>query len=227
LRSAGIARRAMAPRFQTGNRTRPEQTPEELAVRAQHGSLPAFCELVDRFECRLFNFLLRRVGSAADAEDLTQETFLRAWQRIGLYRADHGFSTWLFTIGSRLAVSHSRRTMRRAGLLRDDQADRPAPAGAMEAGEERGRIWTLVDELLTAEQRTAVWLRYVEDMAVKDIACVMRKSQVSVRVMLFRARAALAERISDPQESKPAATPDSASGAVVRRGPTVQRGVKC
>ena len=62
-------------------------TPEQLAIRAQRGSLEAFGRLVALFEGRLFNFLLRRVGSRVDAEDLTQETFLRAWRRIRSYRS--------------------------------------------------------------------------------------------------------------------------------------------
>lgn len=190
----------------------PAPTPEDLALRAQSGSLQAFCQLVDLFEVRLFNFLLRRVGSTTDAEDLTQETFLRAWQRIGTYRSQWRFSTWLFTIGARLAVSKGRRAggTRRTEAVRDEPpapSDRSGVSG-LEAGEERSRIWAIVDRLLTPEQRTAVWLRYVEDMAIKDIAGVMNKSQVSVRVMLFRARAALAEALSDPAPApRPAIQP--------------------
>lgn len=65
-------------------------------------------------------------------------------------------------------------------------------------------MWRLVDEVLTDEQRAAVWLRYVEDLGISEIATVMSKSQVGVRVMLFRARAALAERMRDmePDESE-------------------------
>ena len=89
-------------------------TPEELALEAQQGSVAAYSELVRVFEGRLYNFLLRRVGSAADAEDLTQEAFLRAWQRLGTYRPKWRFSTWLFTIAFRLAVDESRRRKREA-----------------------------------------------------------------------------------------------------------------
>jgi RNA polymerase sigma-70 factor (ECF subfamily) len=201
----------MAPTDQTRTRARTEQSPEELAVRAQSGSLAAFSELVDRFEVRLYNFLLRRVGSATDAEDLTQETFLRAWLRIGSYRPRWRFSTWLFTIGARLAVSHARRSPRRTEPMRPDAPARPAGlADRLSQSEQRSRIWSLVGELLTPEQQTAVWLRYVEDMAVKDIATVMGRTQVSVRVMLFRTRAVLAEHLdapSDPDRNAPTPQP--------------------
>lgn len=212
----------------SASKGRLEQTPEELALRAQGGSMPAFAELVDRFEGRLYNFLLRRVGSPADAEDLTQETFLRAWQRIGRYKPAWRFSTWLFTIGTRLAVSHSRRRPSPAAPVREDHPARPADGigAAAQRGEERTRIWALVDEVLTPEQRAAVWLRYVEGMAIKDIACVTGRTQVSVRVLLFRARALLAERLAmEPGLLEDAEIVEST--AAVRPRARVARGVRC
>lgn len=62
-----------------------ERTSEELAVLAQRDNVGAYNELVIRFEKRLFNFLLRRVSRRIDAEDLTQEAFVRAWERITSY----------------------------------------------------------------------------------------------------------------------------------------------
>jgi RNA polymerase sigma-70 factor (ECF subfamily) len=165
-------------------------TPEELAARSKRGSMEAFARLVAIFEARLFNFILRKVGNRVEAEDLTQETFLRAWKRIGSYRSRWRFSTWLYTIAARLAISHARRG-KGPGRLSEDDRESPGPA----QGEDRRWVWKLVDEVLTEEQRTAVWLRYVEDMGIGEIATVMGKSEVSVRVMLFRARAALAESI--------------------------------
>ncbi len=199
-------------------RSRLESSPEELALRAQRGSMPAFAELVDRFEARLFNFLLRRVPSAADAEDLTQDAFLRAWQRIGTYSPRWRFSTWLFTIALRLAVSQSRR--RAAAPAAGGERTREDPAiappdlqGALEDAEKRSEIWALVGQSLGPEQQSALWLRYVEDMAVKDIATVLGRTQVSVRVMLFRARAVLADRLGQSviHEAKPA--PRATSGS--------------
>ena len=178
-------------------------------MRAQRGSMPAFAELVDRFEGRLYNFLLRRVPCATDAEDLTQEAFTRAWLRIGTYRPRWRFSTWLFTIGSRLAVSHSRkRSSQRSERLRDDRSE-PAPdlAARLDHAASRSRIWGVVGQAVGIEQQSALWLRYVEGMAVKDIAAVLGRTQVSVRVMLFRARAVLAQKLAtEPaviQELKP------------------------
>ena len=69
--------------------------------------MPCFAELVGRFETRIFNFLRRRTTVATDAEDLTQDTFMRAWERIGQYEPGRRFSTWLFTVAARLAITLS------------------------------------------------------------------------------------------------------------------------
>lgn len=176
-----------------------EQSPEELAVRAQAGGGPAltcFGELVKRFEVRLYNFLLKRTRSRSDAEELTQEAFTRAWERIASYDPAWKFSTWLYTIASRLAVSKHRRQSRESAW---SSFDRACPEGAdrLQVQDDRrlgSRLWSLAEEELSADQQTALWLRYAEDMSIGEIAKVMGKSQVGIRVSLFRARQALAKR---------------------------------
>jgi RNA polymerase sigma-70 factor, ECF subfamily len=172
---------------------------ESLAVRAGQGDVLArdcFGELVTRYQVRLFNFLLRRVRSRQDAEDLTQEAFVRAWERIRSYNPSWRFSTWLFTIGSRLAITRHRRSRPCAGspaVESAPQRERPAPAAGA------ARIWHLAASCLSEDQHTALWLRYVEDLAIDEISVVMDKSQVAVRVCLFRARQALAARLPADQ----------------------------
>ena len=174
-----------------------QQSPEELAVRAQAGNgaaMSCFGELVVRFETRLFNFLLRRTRCRSDAEELTQEAFARAWERITSYDPSWKFSTWLYTIASRLAVSKHRKLSREQVW---ESFDRPAVAGPdkLEAADDRrlGRkLWALAERTLSPDQQTALWLRYAEDMSIGEIAKVTGKSQVGVRVSLFRARQTLA-----------------------------------
>lgn len=190
-----------------------------LVRRARDGALPAFAELVRRFEGRLYNFLLRRTRSAADAEEITQETLVRAWQRLAQYDERWRFSTWLFTIGGRLALSTQRRR-RRESLVGDasrlGRPDRADPAGAAADRETCRRLWDLADRVLPDGQRTALWLRYAEDLTVGEIAGVMGRTRVSVRVMLHRARRALAAH-----EARGAPTPvttESLAGDLVCRG---------
>jgi RNA polymerase sigma-70 factor (ECF subfamily) len=183
----------------------------EVVERAQAGSMECFIELVDRFERRLFNFLLRRVGSTHDAEELTQETFVKAWQHLDRYQPRWQFSTWLFTIGGRAAISHLRRTQRRseAPLAADPPASSAAgagdPAGRVVEREECRRLWDLADEVLSETQRSALWLRYAEELPVSEIARILAKTPVGIRVILFRARQALAAHATS---ARPRAKPD-------------------
>lgn len=168
---------------------------DALVAASQRGSVAHYGELCRRFEGRLFNFLLQRTRNRTDAEDLVQDALLRAWEHIGDYDNRWQFSTWLFTIASRLAVTHfrKRRTSQMSdGMPEPSQASNQRTASELEREELGQRLWTIAGERLTHEQHTAVWLRYVEDMGIGEIAQVLRKSQVSVRVLLFRARQVLA-----------------------------------
>ncbi len=172
-----------------------EEPIPHLVSRAQRGSLPCFAELVKRFEGRLYNFLGHRTASSHDAEDLVQDTFVRAWQRIEQYDPRWQFSTWLFTIAHRLAITHGRRRQREVGWSegRDIQTvERDDPARAIADREQSGLLWETAERILTESQRTVLWLRYAEELSNRDIARVLGRSQISVRVTLFRAREALA-----------------------------------
>jgi len=198
------------------------RTPEQLAARAAEGSLDAFGELVKRFEVRLFNFLLRRTGSRADAEDLTQEAFIRAWEKIQRYEPTWRFSTWLFTIAARLAVSHHRKRRPTLRWIEEEDSEAAAPFEREDDVNSGAKLWRLAGKVLTPEQHTALWLRYAEDMGIDEIAVVLKKSQVGVRVMLFRARQLLAEQ--SEREQQASKVYDAKAGmpppAMMRRGET-------
>lgn len=172
-----------------------DRSDEELAVMAQRDHVAAFAELVTRFESRLFNFLLRRTGSAAAAEDVAQDAFVRAWERIGSYDPTWRFSTWIFTIASRMAVTAHRRRRPTGPVEVADRVGRldPDVGRAEHVAREGARLWSLAQQVLGDEQHTALWLRYAEDMSIGEIAQVIGRTQVGVRVALFRARQRLAQ----------------------------------
>ena len=159
---------------------------EELARQAKRGCRASFAELARRFAPRLQVFLCQRTDDHHEAEDLVQDTFVKAWQNIGRYREAYRFSTWLYTIGARLAVSHHRK---RCVRLRAVPAplERPGPAEAAGNRQRSDDLWTLAREL-SALQYQVLWLKYGQEMSVKEIARAMRRSQVSVKVSLHRAR---------------------------------------
>ena len=174
---------------------------EELALAARSGERGAFEALVERFEAPLFRFLLVRTGRAADAEDLTQEAFLRAWQKIESYDPRWRFSTWLFTLAKRMAVSRARARRPEApeatgtDVLAHAAVDHDPAVHAADA-EERENLWALAERVLGVEQRSALWLRYVEELPMDEIARVLGRPRVSVRVLLFRARSRLARHLA-------------------------------
>jgi RNA polymerase sigma-70 factor (ECF subfamily) len=166
---------------------------EQLAWRSQRGCQAAYEELVHRYAGRLLRFLRRMTGDQNDAEDLLQETFVRAYVNIHTYRCAWEFSTWLYTIARRLASSHYRRSRHVTTRARVAPGS-PDPADLACADEDRQSLWSAARDLPGA-QYEALWLRYGEDMSIKQIATILRKSQVSVRVLLYRARIRLAERL--------------------------------
>ena len=184
-----------------------EESIPHLVSRAQRGSLPCFAELVKRFEGRLFNFLVRRTATTHDAEDLAQDTFVRAWQRIDQYDPRWQFSTWLFTIAQRLAITQGRRRQREVGWPDGREVvtvEHDDPGRAVADRELCGLLWETAERILTESQRTVLWLRYAEELSNRDIARVLGRSQISVRVTLFRAREALAahEQLDRPRRRR-------------------------
>ena len=163
---------------------------EELASRAQAGSSAAFNALVARYDERLLRFLRRRTPRPQDAEDLRQETFLRAYQNIERYDPTRPFGAWLFTIASRLAVSHARRqTAQPPPAAGPEQAAaQPMPDEAAAQREAADNCCLASFHRASAAQYAAVWLRYAEGLTAQEAARRLGKSRVHVRVLLHRAR---------------------------------------
>lgn len=166
---------------------------EELARQAQQGCEVSFAELAERYGARLFHFLHHKTGNVQDAEDLVQDTFVKAYQNIHRYRCSWKFSTWLFTIARRLASSYYR-SLRRWQSVADVESGSPEPGEIVTQEEARQSLWAMARGL-SGNQYQALWLRYAENMSIKEIAQVLRKSQVNAKVILYRARVNMAERL--------------------------------
>lgn len=182
-----------------------------LAVRAAGGCTASFAILTGRHHVAIVHYarrlLARRGGPRAgcDAEDVAQETFLRAWRGLRRYDPRHAFATWLFTIGRRTCLNHLRGERRHADRLGRAARDREqAQADAVSsAGNDRtpgapeGPLWELAARTLTERQFTAVWLRYVEEMPADAIARVLASTTVGARLTLMRARRRLETAMRD------------------------------
>jgi RNA polymerase sigma-70 factor (ECF subfamily) len=192
---------------------------EELARQTQAGSLVAFEELVYRYEARVYGFVANCCRNRADAREVTQETFVRAFQAIGQFDCRRSFGPWLFTIARRKCIDHHRAAPYPTDEAMPDLPDDNDPAELLARQEERQNLWELARRRLPDTQFQALWLRYAEDMSVAGIAQVLRKTQTYVKVLLFRARQALARELRAGQvsasptrlvSSKPAPDPETA-----------------
>jgi len=170
--------------------TSPDPTPEQLAERSQAGCLDSFEQLVRRYESQVFNFLRQLTRHEHDAEDLTQETFLKAFRNLPRYRPSLAFAPWLFVIARRTAASHFRSAKHFEELPADPPGADENPATTLEHLDEQASLWTLV-RTLKPKQAEAVWLRYSEGFSVAEIARIMGTNRVHVKVLLHRARANL------------------------------------
>ena len=166
------------------------ETDNELACRAQAGSLGCFEELVRRYQVPLLRFLQRRSPNPHDAEDVIQDAFLRAYQSIGSYRSDQPFKPWLFTIAYRLSIDTARRR-RPAGPSFDEftrETDN-TPLEHASRNDSKDHLWQTVRRVLKDEPFATVWLHYGESMPTADIAKIIGRSQDWVKTALLRARA--------------------------------------
>lgn len=165
-----------------------QQTLQQIAS----GNRQAFAGLVGHFQRPLFGYLGRMGLPQAQAEEIAQETFLRAWQNLGQYdpkRAE--FSTWLFTIARRLALNElERASTRLEGSEGSEEVADTQAVSAFERLEQQQQQQRLQQALrrLPLHERSTLALAYIQGLDVKTIAHIEACSESAVKVRLHRAR---------------------------------------
>ena len=172
---------------------------EALVAAAKSGCHESFAQIVGHFEKRIFHFLCQRSRNRHDAEDLTQVTFLKAYRDIQSYASGHSFGAWLFTIAKRTALNHLRSARRTEELTGDFESPTEMPSTTLERKDGQRNIWDMARSL-KVESYEVLWLRYGEGFSVAETARVMNTNQIRVRVLLHRARAALAKKLERRKE---------------------------
>jgi RNA polymerase sigma-70 factor (ECF subfamily) len=172
-----------------------------LAQRAQLGSNLCFEELVRRYQVPLMRFVHRKVGKRSDAEDIVQDSFLRAFRKLDRYRDAWSFRTWIYTITYRIALNHVRQARRSdQSMSLDEKSIGGRHDARAEVAEERSALWATAKKVLTDEQFTTIWLHYVEEMSSKQIAKITGRTGVGVRATLFRARRRLETHLAPGEQ---------------------------
>jgi RNA polymerase sigma-70 factor (ECF subfamily) len=178
---------------------KPLQTDEQLARSAANGDRAAFESIVRRYTRPLAEFVIHKTATVQDAEDIVQETFLRAFVNIKTFDPQFSLKNWLFTIAYRLVVSSYRKKkpVRLDSRTCAEMID-PQP----NENSQLDWLWEVAAQMGESVY-TVLWLRYKQEMEVAEIARVLGRSQIGVRVLLHRARRKLAERIKVAAENQP------------------------
>jgi len=179
----------------SADRSAIEETDEQLMIAFAHDKPDAFKELFSRYKQPLFGFFRRRVSDHAQAEELTQETFLAVLRASSGYQSSALFRTYLYSIAFRILQAHRRKTAFCATFLGPSDGNRePSVQSSIVAG-------VVVREAvgkLTLWDREILMLREYEQLSYAEIAELLKLPVNTVRSRLFRARFALREILAAP-----------------------------
>jgi RNA polymerase sigma-70 factor (ECF subfamily) len=173
-------------------------TDAELVQQALAGSQAAYQELVTRYAAPAVNLAARMVQDRALAEDLAQEAFVRAFDRLATYDQQRRFASWFFQILHNVTIDFLR--LKRPATVSLDDAEEAAHAAdpaatAPDAQAEQAELARAMDEalsLIRPEYREAVLLYYREELSIEEVAASMNLPPGTVKTYLFRARKELA-----------------------------------
>jgi RNA polymerase sigma-70 factor (ECF subfamily) len=179
----------------------------QLVERAQRGDKKAFELLVVKYQRKLGRLLSRFIRDSSEVEDVTQETFIKAYRALPSFRGDSAFYTWLYRIGINTAknylVAMGRRAPTMTGVDNEEAED-------IEQGEQLKDLNTPENQMISRqvaetvnstlqelpeELRTAITLREIDGLSYEEIAQIMNCPIGTVRSRIFRAREAIAERL--------------------------------
>jgi RNA polymerase sigma-70 factor (ECF subfamily) len=188
---------------------------KELVARALQGDESAYRELLERFRRPVFSLIYRMIGDHEQAEDLAQESFVKAFNNLDSYNPSYRFSSWLFKIANNHAIDHLRRarltTVSIHGSPHALDAEREKETRiVLEAQDESPEQEILALELgtqieraiarLRPDYRTAIVLRHIENRPYEEIAEIMEVPIGTVKTFLHRARAELRAALAHLRE---------------------------
>ncbi len=183
-------------------------TDSSLVERCRANDDAAFSEVVGRYKAKIYNYVYRMTGSADDAEDLTQEVFIRLYTSIDSFRGQSSLNTWLFRIAGNLCIDRFRRTKNRAPAFSLDEPAGGDDAPAHEVPDETYAPHRLLENVEMAEQiqaalsklpeklRTALLLHDIEGLPYEEIAEIAGCPLGTVKSRLFNARLQLRQHLS-------------------------------
>ena len=170
----------------------------DLILRARRGDGDAFSELVARYQTSVFNVCYRILHERGEAEDLAQETFLRAYNRLDQFDLEREFGPWVRRVAANLCLNHLETQKVDAPLDEERDADESQrPEKQVEVRERSEQIRSALASL-PAHYRVVVELRHYQELSYDEIAAELKIPLSDVKSHLFRARKLLAEKLHAP-----------------------------
>ncbi|ANC75491.1 RNA polymerase sigma factor SigW [Fictibacillus nanhaiensis] len=173
-----------------------------MVTQVKKGDQEAFEGIVDLFKDKIYRHCFRMVGNGHEAEDLAQETFLRAYRNIGKYNSEYKFSTWIFRIATNLCIDRLRKKKPDyyldaevpgtdgATMYSQLSSEEPLPEEVVTENEEWNELQAEIMKL-PEKYRTAILLKYVEDLSLEEISKIMDIPVPTVKTRIHRGREAL------------------------------------
>ena len=182
---------------------------KDLVIQAQGGDFDAFTALIEQHKDKIFRLALKLTGNRDDAEDIVQETFVKAIDAIDKFRMESSFGTWLYTIALNNIRAHAGNKKRTSlqpieDYLPESHTGSCAPElydwGDPHQLLEQKQIKSMIEKALAEmplKYSAPFMLRYMEDLSVKEVADTLNLSLAAAKSRILRARLALREKLSD------------------------------
>jgi RNA polymerase sigma-70 factor (ECF subfamily) len=175
----------------------------EIIARILKGDKQSYALLVEEYKGPVFNLAYRMTGSREDADDLTQETFIRAYQKLQKFDQNKKFFTWLYTIGINLVRNHLKKNLRDVSHL----AVADSALEHQTSGEGRGESYVISDDRmlrlekiiqqLPLDLREAVILKFMQDLTFEEVANVTGESVSAVKMRIYRGLEKIKQMMED------------------------------
>jgi RNA polymerase sigma factor (sigma-70 family) len=171
------------------------------------GKTNAFSYIIDRHKNKAFNLAFRICGNREEAEELAQDSFLKAYRALGSFKMKSSFATWFYRIVYNTTISHVRLKKKGILSLEDFPADAFDFIGTNTNEEEaendyRNSLVNFALQKITEEERGLISLYYYEEMSTDEMAEVTGISKSNIKVKLFRARQKMQEIIEKAEKKK-------------------------
>jgi RNA polymerase sigma-70 factor (ECF subfamily) len=178
-----------------------DPTDRSLVLRSRGGERRAFGELVERYQASVFNVCLRMMGERGEAENLTQDAFLRAHNRLGTFNEERPFGPWIRRVAANLCLNQLKRSRPVTTTLEDEdyrieQGTSPQPEPALIEHERQIRIRNAILEL-PPHYRAVIELRHFQELSYAEISTELSIPISDIKSHLFRARKMLAKRLEN------------------------------